>query len=240
MKKNMFISVEPGDIFMWGDETFWPEENGGNTAFGIFDAGRKDWHTSYVLLRSILQAIGEEYKVWRIDEYEDEDHDMHMIFYTNMPKDVYEKACEQSLLNPKNPNETCIWADDVLIAGDEEEEDEDEPTPKTLRALEVKEKIDELKTMVVKMDGMLEAFREFGLGDASSQDISFMFDKENHIDESVLLAYIKLSQSLVSMADGAQDTREELRLLFDRVFSNVSPAERQNLIKKYKKDWELI
>ena len=129
MKKNMFISVEPGDIFMWGDETFWPEENGGNTAFGIFDVGRKDWHTSYILLRSILQTIGEEYKVWRIDDYEDEDHSLHMIFYTNMPKDVYEKACEQSLLNPKNPNETCIWADDVLIASDEEQEEEEEDDP---------------------------------------------------------------------------------------------------------------
>jgi len=127
MKKNLFLSVEPGDIFMFGDMTFWPKENNGNTAFTIFDSGRRDWNMSYILLRTILQTIGEEYKVWRIADYEDESHDLNFIFYTNMPKDVYETACKQSLLNPQNPDETCIWADDVLTSDGSEDEPEDEP-----------------------------------------------------------------------------------------------------------------
>lgn len=65
MKQNtVFLTVEPGDIFMFGDYVFFPEENEGNTVIDFFDAGKYDWNTSYIMLRNILRAIGPEYKVW--------------------------------------------------------------------------------------------------------------------------------------------------------------------------------
>jgi len=114
MKQNtVFLTVEPGDIFMFGDYTFWPEENEGNTVIDFFDAGKYDWHTSYIMLRNILRAIGSEYKVWRMEDYTDEKNSFHLRIFTNLPKDVYEAACAQSLLKPTNPD--CIWADDCLL-----------------------------------------------------------------------------------------------------------------------------
>jgi len=117
--------------------------------------------------------------------------------------------------------------------------------PEVLSACDVKKKIDELKTMIVKQEATLEAFREFGLGSSLKEDIKCFFaedknDNETHLNEEVMLAYVKLSQSLVSLADGAQDTREELRRLFDRVRFYASNEDFDNFRKKYARAWENI
>ena len=117
--------------------------------------------------------------------------------------------------------------------------------PEVLSACDVKKKIDELKTMIVKQGATLEAFREFGLGSSLKEDINCFFvedknDNELHLNEEVMLAYVKLSQSLVCLADGAQDTREELRRLFDRVRFYASDEDFDNFRKKYARAWENI
>ena len=117
--------------------------------------------------------------------------------------------------------------------------------PEVLSACDVKKKIDELKTMIVKQEATLEAFREFGLGSSLKEDINCFFvedknDNETHLNEEVMLAYVKLSQSLVYLADGAQDTREELRRLFDRVRFYASDEDFDNFRKKYARAWENI
>lgn len=117
--------------------------------------------------------------------------------------------------------------------------------PEVLSACDVKKKIDELKTMIMKQGATLEAFREFGLGSSLKEDINCFFvedknDNETHLNEEVMLAYVKLSQSLVYLADGAQDTREELRRLFDRVRFYASDEDFDNFRKKYARAWENI
>lgn len=117
--------------------------------------------------------------------------------------------------------------------------------PEVLSACDVKKKIAELKTMIVKQEATLEAFREFGLGSSLKEDINCFFvedknDNETHLNEEVMLAYVKLSQSLVYLADGAQDTREELRRLFDRVRFYASNEDFDNFRKKYARAWENI
>lgn len=117
--------------------------------------------------------------------------------------------------------------------------------PEVLSACDVKKKIDELKTMIMKQGATLEAFREFGLGSSLKEDINCFFvedknDNETHLNEEVMLAYVKLSQSLVYLADGAQDTREELRRLFDRVRFYASDEDFDNFRKKYAQAWENI
>lgn len=124
MKKNMFISVEPGDICGIGDTTFWPEENNGNTVICVPNS---DVNMSYILLRNVLAAIGPEYKVWRIEDGNEDD----VIFFTNLPRDKYEEAIKDSMFNGNNPNSIYAntFAEGSILCPDEEQEKEDEDDP---------------------------------------------------------------------------------------------------------------
>ena len=125
MKQNtVFLTVEPGDIYHFGDTIFWPEENNGNTAFVLEEVGNKDWNMSFILLRNILRAIGPEYKVWRVEDIEGEGESNDIIFYTNLPQNVYEEACKLSVLNSSNPDKVWVntFSEGSLLWGKKEDD----------------------------------------------------------------------------------------------------------------------
>ena len=111
--KTLPITVQASDICGWGDTTFWPEENNGNCAFIIEDCTNVRHNTEYIMLRNILQAIGEEYNVWRIEDWGEDG--AGLIFYTNLPQDVYEKACEGSPWHGKNDLYINIMTEGSLL-----------------------------------------------------------------------------------------------------------------------------
>ena len=108
-----------------------------------------------------------------------------------------------------------------------------------MTAAEAQKKIDELKTMVVKMDATLEAFRDIGIGCSSAHMMNLIDGENSKMNEGVILSFMKLEEALAELAYDAQYTKDKISTMLGSKFTSLDDADFNAFVARHEQDWKV-